>query len=60
MHNLISKNEKFFIAGAQGLVGSAINDALNPLKLEVSSLPIRMHFVSDLIASHENNGKFKK
>ena len=46
--------------GAPAAISSAINDALNPLKLEVSSLPIRMHFVSDLIASHENNGKFKK
>ena len=46
--------------GAPAAISSAINDALNPLKLEVSSLPIRMHFVSDLIASQENNGKFKK
>jgi len=28
MQNLISKNEKFFIAGANGMVGSAINKAL--------------------------------
>ena len=28
MKNLISKNEKFFIAGANGMVGSAINKAL--------------------------------
>ena len=28
MRNLISKNEKIFIAGANGMVGSAINKAL--------------------------------
>ena len=35
-------------------ISSAINDALYPLNVSVSSLPIRMSFVSDLIASLDN------
>ena len=40
--------------GAPAAISSAINDALSPLKVSVSSLPIRMSFVSDLIASLDN------
>jgi len=40
--------------GAPAAISSAINDALAPLDGSVSSLPIRMSFVSDLIASLNN------
>ena len=40
--------------GAPAAIASAVNDALEPLGLEITTLPMRVRDIEEVLASHKN------